>query len=103
MQNYVNVLFNSDQIYVVKENAFLDIIKNVFANLKGIKLSSKPFLVFETDHSNLTICLDIKIKTTLKNNLYNIWKNLIKQIQVGIQNLIGVKPKNIQLIFSGFY
>ncbi|MGZ9761892.1 MMB_0454 family protein [Mycoplasma sp. 394] len=103
MSNYINVPFNSDQIYVVKEGAFLDIIKFTMSDFKEIKVVGKPNLVFEENHTNLMIYLEIKVKETSRKSLNTLFKNISNQLKSAIKSLIDIKPKNIQLILKGFY
>ncbi|VEU76567.1 MMB_0454 family protein [Mycoplasmopsis columboralis] len=95
--NWINVTYNSNQTYIVKEEAILDVINNVFSELKHLKLVKTPRLSFDENHLDLEIFVDVKIKKNKTKDTYSAVKQLANQIEEAVKILIDKKPKNVQV------
>ncbi|QDY88170.1 MMB_0454 family protein [Mycoplasma anserisalpingitidis] len=98
--NFVTVDFNLNQFFSVQESAFKQVIKQSFNLNKQVKMVSEPKISFEYDKKNIHIFLDIKIKNDAEIDL--VLKEITKNIELGVVNLIDTKPKNIQFNILGF-
>ncbi|RIV16357.1 MMB_0454 family protein [Mycoplasmopsis gallopavonis] len=101
--SWINVNYNSDQTYIVQENAIQDTINNVLKIIKKIKLINKPQIKINENHTNLEVCLDIKLPKKDQDNPFELLKQLTNQLESAIKNLIDAKPNNIQLNILDFY
>ncbi|WP_416321743.1 MMB_0454 family protein [Mycoplasmopsis felis] len=102
MSNEINVYYNSDQVYIIKQEAIYDVLNSVLESYNNVKLNKSINLKFE-NNSNVWILVDIKIKEQNSNQLYEIINKLTKDIDSVIKSLIDKSPKNIQIVFSGYY
>ncbi|AWX69975.1 hypothetical protein HUN03_00355 [Mycoplasmopsis anatis] len=98
--NFVTVDFNLNQFFSVQESAFKEVIKYSFLKTKTVKLVNEPRISFEFDKMNIHIFLEIKVKSDIE--IDNSIKEITKNIEQGITNLIDTKPKNIQFNIVGF-
>ncbi|WP_426460945.1 MMB_0454 family protein [Mycoplasma hafezii] len=99
--NWITVLYNSNQNYIVQEQAILDVVNSVILRFKTVKLTTKPKLVFDNEHTNVQLGLEIKLKAKDKS-YYSVIKDLSNQLEEAIKQLIDVKPKNIQIAITEF-
>lgn len=99
--NLVSVKYKSKQFYLVEESAFFQVIEKTIESLPNIKLKNEPRISFYSDENNISIHLNIKIKSKSKIDLEI--KSLTSSLELEISKLIDIKPKNIQIAFSGFY
>lgn len=98
--NFVTVDFSLNQFFSVQESAFKGVIKHSFSKIKTVKLVNEPRISFEFDKKNIHIFLEIKVKSDIE--IDNQLKEITKNIELGITNLIDTKPKNIQFNILGF-
>ncbi|QDY86893.1 hypothetical protein FRW55_01805 [Mycoplasma anserisalpingitidis] len=98
--NFVTVDFNLNQFFSVQESAFKQVIKQSFNSNKQVKMVNEPKISFEYDKKNINIFIDIKIKHDAEIDL--VLKEITKNIELGVVNLIDTKPKNIQFNILGF-
>lgn len=98
--NFVTVDFNLNQFFSVQESAFKQVVKQSFNSNKQVKMVNEPKISFEYDKKNIHIFIDIKIKHDAEIDL--VLKEITKNIELGVVNLIDTKPKNIQFNILGF-
>ncbi|WP_322962051.1 hypothetical protein RRG51_01365 [Mycoplasmopsis cynos] len=103
MSNWVNVPYHSNQVYVVKEDAFKDVIKYFISQDKRFKLNSPVKILINEKHTDLQIFLEIKIKSSEATNSFNVIKYLISGIEEEIKKLIDKKPCNVQVSLCDYY
>ncbi|UUM20056.1 MULTISPECIES: MMB_0454 family protein [unclassified Mycoplasma] len=97
--NWINVLYNHNQEYIVKESAILNAIKNVFSEIKHSKLLTNPRLDIDDQHSNLDIYLSVQVNNN-KENLYSCVEEITNLIEHSVKLLIDKKPRNIQICLN---
>ncbi|AKF41232.1 hypothetical protein MCANUF31_00818 [Mycoplasmopsis canis UF31] len=103
MSNWINVPYHSNQVYIVRESAIRDVLKNLITQNKKVKMSSSSKILIDEKHLDLQVFLDIKIKKAEMNDSYNIIKNLVASVEEAVRKLIDKKPKNVQISLIGTY
>ncbi|VEU70885.1 MMB_0454 family protein [Mycoplasmopsis glycophila] len=102
--NWINVPYGSNQVYIVQEEAITSALNLILNEEKEVKLVDKKLnLLFNQDHSNLEIVLQIKVKKNTKKSAAEIIKKLVSNVENALIALIDTKPLNVQVIFSGLY
>ncbi|WP_027121563.1 MMB_0454 family protein [Mycoplasma leonicaptivi] len=104
MKNWINVPYHSNQVYVIQENVIEEVVLNSLKGIKKVKLINNVDININNNHTDLCLKLNIKIKNSDKNvDVYNTIKTLTNTVEENIKQLIDKKPKNIQIIWQGFY
>ncbi|WP_406615079.1 MMB_0454 family protein [Mycoplasmopsis hyopharyngis] len=98
--NILSLNCGLNQIVNIHENAFLNIIDSAIKKHKNIKLISVPKIIFADDQSNISIFLNVKLKS-LNKNLINSIQDLQNDLEDLINSTIGIKPTNIQIACLG--
>ncbi|WP_051616751.1 MMB_0454 family protein [Mycoplasmopsis sturni] len=100
--NWINILYHSNQKYIVQEKAIIDAIDYLFSEKPYVKLVNSPRLIFDKEHLNLEISLDVKINTSQSQGAFEIIKDLSRSVEKAIKNLINKNPKNVQICLLDF-
>lgn len=103
MQDWINVKYLFNQIYMVDKEAIEDVIKNAFKEQKHFKLMPSSHIKIEPDHSDLQVFLDLKINKNNLNDQAELINSLVTELNTQIKKLIIKKPKNIQVVMLGIF
>ncbi|VEU75249.1 Uncharacterised protein [Mycoplasmopsis maculosa] len=99
--NFIASTFSNTCNFFITEEAINDLILNAVSDTKGVKLAQKPRIIFNKNHDNVEIVVDVKVKRNilLKEGLENI-KN---EIQRQYLSLLNIKPTSIRVCFIEYY
>ncbi|QGZ97541.1 hypothetical protein GE118_01860 [Mycoplasma sp. NEAQ87857] len=100
--NWLNVSFDSNQNYVVLEQAVNNALDIALKNYNMVRVVSNK-VYFDENHSNVQIITQIKIKNKYQDKCFNLIKELSQELEEAIKRLIDKKPDNVEIVLKGFY
>ncbi|BBA22305.1 hypothetical protein MBVR141_0440 [Mycoplasmopsis bovirhinis] len=103
MQEWINVKYHSNQVYMVSKSAINDVVTNTIKATKYFKMLSSSTIKVDEDHNELQVILDLKISKNKLDVQASLIKELVSSLQNQIKKLIIKKPKNIQVVLLGTF
>lgn len=98
--DHINLKVNSKLSITINKQTFSDIINSLNLTIENIKVNTKKTKIHIVPNSNnIILSLDLKVKQNLE--LKNIFRLIKEKIEMHCLLLIGQKPINILINYTG--
>ena len=98
--DHINLKVNSKLSITINKQTFSDIVNSLNLTIENIKVNTKKTKIHIVPNSNnIILSLDLKVKQNLE--LKNIFRLIKEKIEMHCLLLIGQKPINILINYTG--
>lgn len=98
--DHINLKVNSKLSITINKQTFSDIVNSLNLTIENIKVNTKKTKIHIVPNSNnIILSLDLKVKQDLE--LKNIFRLIKEKIEMHCLLLIGQKPINILINYTG--